>query len=114
MNSWTECISTSDANPWNRSTNMSFDAALGLGLIPSYQNCTDFIFREGECAVQAAVRDRELRQLRAGDVVNPVAIHRDQDCVALHGVRGCAAWCRDQGCGRTDPYPASGSGEADG
>src|SRR3954462_15581392 len=24
------------------------------------------------------------------------------------------AWCRDQGCGRTDPYPASGSGEADG
>src|SRR4051794_40917341 len=24
-----------------------------------------------------------------------------------------AAWCRDQGCGRTDPYPASGSGEAD-
>ena len=66
-------------------------AHLGLGLIPSCQNRTDFIFREGECAVQAAVRDRELRQLRAGDVVNPVAIHRDQDCVALHGVRGCEA-----------------------
>src|SRR4051812_33449607 len=23
------------------------------------------------------------------------------------------AWCTDQGCGRTDPYPASGLGDAD-
>src|SRR4051812_12361573 len=28
MSSWTGCISTSDANPWNRSSNMSFEAAL--------------------------------------------------------------------------------------
>src|SRR4051812_14967142 len=30
MSSWTGCISTSDANPWNRSTNMSAEAALGV------------------------------------------------------------------------------------
>src|SRR5215207_3301326 len=28
MSSWTGSISTSDANPWNRSTNMSAEAAL--------------------------------------------------------------------------------------
>src|SRR3954464_6637538 len=29
MSSWTGCTSTSDANAWNRCTNMSFETALG-------------------------------------------------------------------------------------
>src|SRR3954470_14336216 len=32
MSSWTGCTSTSDANAWNRCTNMSFETALGLYL----------------------------------------------------------------------------------
>ena len=62
---------------------------LGLGSIPVCQDCTNFIFGEGEYTVQAAIRDRELRQVGAGDVVNSVAIHCDQDRVAFHRKRGC-------------------------
>ena len=87
-------------------------AHLGLGLIPSCQNRTDFIFREGECAVQAAVRDRELRQIRAGDVVNSVAIQRDQDRVALHGVRGCEAGLKGRMGHRAKMLPAGRGGKA--
>ena len=79
---------------------------LGIRLIPTCQDCTDFIFREGECTVQAAVRDRELRQLRAGDVVNPVAIHRDQDRVAPHGVRSCEAGLKGRMGHRAKMLPA--------
>jgi hypothetical protein len=47
-----------------------------------------------------------LRQLRAGDVVNPVAIHRDQDRVAPHGVRSCEAGLKGRMGHRAKMLPA--------
>src|SRR4051812_25592792 len=39
MSSWTGCTSTSDANPWNRCTNMSFETALGSEPPPDPPRC---------------------------------------------------------------------------
>src|SRR4051812_33511470 len=56
MSSWTGCTSTSDANPCNRSTNMSFETALG-----SEACCSRAFRRPSPPAVRSARPDRARR-----------------------------------------------------
>jgi len=60
-----------------------FDRHHAVPLLLANSPGVDCMFGKGKCALERGVRDRELRQFRAGDV-NGVAVGSDRNLIASH------------------------------
>src|SRR4051812_28768023 len=87
MSSWTGCTSTSDANPCNRCTNMSFETALG-GRRAAATDALDPVSlvsrdlpRQGQPAIKGQVRDGHEEGL-IGVLLAKIEFARDPAFVA--------------------------------